>query len=195
MATCHGSHLDISHSESVEGDLKPVRIWGIYRHKYTCSGGGGKVHVLRFRSRAQEQAPILLWRKDRASPYPCCARQIGSLLIGRVGSVFSSGRRIWTPLGPVEGVGPTLFAVNGGLPKLQVGGARLVLDKSDVLATCVENMGLAYVLASIGVLDPPLLGRTQILSLGLVNGYEHCPYAGLWSFNHHTARNRLRSGT
>ncbi|MED6145349.1 hypothetical protein PIB30_024250 [Stylosanthes scabra] len=71
---------------------KTLRRSSQTEHKYTCSGGGGKVHVLRFRSRAQEHVPILLWRKDRASPYPCCARQIGSLLIGRVGSVFSSGQ-------------------------------------------------------------------------------------------------------
>ncbi|MED6191681.1 hypothetical protein PIB30_002488 [Stylosanthes scabra] len=40
--------------------------------------------------------------------------------------------------------------------------------RSDVLVTCVENMGLAHVPAFTGVLDPSLLGRVRIPPLGLV---------------------------
>ncbi|MED6133739.1 hypothetical protein PIB30_030956 [Stylosanthes scabra] len=42
------------------------------------------------------------------------------------------------------------------------------LYKSNVLVTCVENMGLAHVLVFTGVLDPSLLGRVRIPPLGLV---------------------------
>ncbi|MED6142799.1 hypothetical protein PIB30_000998 [Stylosanthes scabra] len=69
-------------------------------------------------------------------------------------------------LGMLRGIGPTSSAVRICLPVLQVESARLIYTSRMFWATCEENMDLAHVLASTGVLDPLLLGRMWILPLG-----------------------------
>ncbi|MED6216057.1 hypothetical protein PIB30_004088 [Stylosanthes scabra] len=71
----------------MQNQMSPVRSkLGLLQHKYTCSGDGGEVHVLRFQSRAWEHVPIPSRRRGCA---PIRVEHAGSVPTRRVGSVVS----------------------------------------------------------------------------------------------------------
>ncbi|MED6180382.1 hypothetical protein PIB30_009735 [Stylosanthes scabra] len=135
------------------------------------------VHVLRFRSRAWEHILILVERGDRATSYPCWARQTGSILSCRVVPVFLPSRRAWTLFGPyyrLNIIHVSMWAV----PCYR----SVVSDLSSQVGP-PDGMWAEWVRSAFCVVwsnGPSKIGPRWASSLGSEVGYEHCSYAELW---------------
>ncbi|MED6193280.1 hypothetical protein PIB30_017861 [Stylosanthes scabra] len=78
---------------------EPECTWGIYRHECTCSGNGGEMHVLRFRSSAWEHVPYPVVKEGSChiSFVESTLGRVGSFLPGRTSSSQWAGQNAPRP--------------------------------------------------------------------------------------------------